>query len=70
MICRVCQKDLGECSCEDTDQRIKKAAFTPGIRFATKWCRNCDKHHSRCECETPDFFIVMGGEEISTTVPS
>jgi len=65
MVCTRCSSEISDCSCPDRDASLKTIAMDPhatGVLF--KWCRICDKHYARCKCETPDFYLLSGGQEI------
>ena len=64
MICAICKKNFGDCSCPGVDQRLRELAFDANSPIATKWCRACDKYYAKCQCAKPDFFHVLGGREI------
>lgn len=51
--------------CPEMDGVLKGIAFAPEGRVAFKWCRLCDKHYARCKCESPQFYIVCGGVEMT-----
>lgn len=67
MVCVTCDNPVDSCVCQDVDARLKRVAFMPDGLVAFKWCRACDKYYGRCKCEQPDFFVVLGGQEVSVS---
>ena len=53
MWCCKCDNDLGDCTCEDMEERLAGISH-----LAWKRCKTCQKHHARCKCETPVWEIV------------
>lgn len=60
IVCFVCHLTLGDCTCEDADQRMREA--TNAHELLMKWCMVCDKHFARCKCEKPHFGYRTGGK--------
>lgn len=63
LTCTVCNTDIGGCVCPDRDEGLRSVAYDPNGSVAFKWCRTCDKHYARCKCETPNFYVILRGEE-------
>ena len=55
MWCMKCNKELGDCTCEDLKERLETVAKSTHI--TSKWCSVCDNHHSKCKCEKPEWYI-------------
>src|ERR1700687_3810717 len=66
MTCLACHKSVSDCSCPDIDERLHAIAYGPEMtEVIVKWCRHCDKHYARCHCETPAFFIISAGQDMT-----
>ncbi len=51
----------------DIDDRLRKIAYGPEMtEVVLKWCRQCDKFYARCACQTPSFFIISAGQDVTT----
>jgi hypothetical protein len=60
---------MNTCVCADADARLHTVAYDPTATVLMfKWCRQCDKHYARCRCETPAFFIISAGKDITAQV--
>jgi len=58
MLCGICDKPIRECTCDDINDRLKKACESPYV--AMKWCMVCDKHYELCDCKVPAFYMLTG----------
>ena len=67
MDCVTCGLPIGSCTCADADERLRRVAYGAEGLVAFKWCRGCDKHYARCRCQTPQFFVIMAGQEVDLT---
>ncbi len=62
MYCVKCNHTLGECTCEDIEERLASPSQSPYLAF--KWCKRCDKHYEFCKCENPLWVIKTGNKEL------
>ena len=51
MWCVKCQKELGDCTCPDINERLASLAASP--HFVYRACLRCGKHYARCKCIEP-----------------
>ena len=64
MHCGICQKELRDCDCPDTDERLRRVAHDLDSVCSSHWCLACDRHAERCNCEKPNqnHVIMVKGE--------
>ena len=51
MWCAKCNKQVGQCTCGDIEERL--AALGDTIVYCM--CKKCNKHYSGCSCKHPDW---------------
>lgn len=60
MFCTICKKDVGDCICEDIEERLSSLGKSPFVAY--RMCKKCGQHYSRCRCEEPEW--TLNNEEI------
>ncbi len=63
MFCMYCKNDLVDCTCDDLEERLRRAAG--GGNFVYSECDKCHKHYARCKCKKPDLKTVYKPKDIS-----
>lgn len=51
MRCMQCNKTLGDCTCPDLQDRLKRL----GGSLVYRKCLICEQHYSKCKCENPKW---------------
>lgn len=65
MRCTKCHTTIDKCACPELDDHLREIMHDPKSPIAVKWCRTCNKHYARCKCETPEFYILQGGKDVT-----